>query len=55
MAEAERRIAEGDASRKFANLSFDDGYRDTLEVALPVFAARRVPMTVYLTTGFLDG
>ena len=55
MAEAERRIAEGDASRKFANLSFDDGYRDTLEVALPVFAAKRVPMTVYLTTGFLDG
>ncbi len=55
MAEAERRIADGDTSRKFANLSFDDGYRDTFEVALPVFAAKRVPMTVYLTTGFLDG
>ena len=55
MAEAERRIAAGDASRKFANLSFDDGYRDTFEVALPVFAAKRVPMTLYLTTGFLDG
>src|SRR5262245_19607510 len=54
MAEASRRIAVGDASRRFVNLSFDDGYRDTFEVALPVFAAKRVPMTVYLTTGFLD-
>lgn len=55
MAEAERRILEGDASRKFANLSFDDGYRDTFELALPIFASRRVPMTLYLATGFLDG
>lgn len=54
MAEALRRIAAGDASRKFANLSFDDGYRDTLEVALPIFEAKRVPMTLYLATGFLD-
>jgi peptidoglycan/xylan/chitin deacetylase (PgdA/CDA1 family) len=54
MAEASRRIAAGDTSRRFVNLSFDDGYRDTFEVALPVFAAKRVPMTVYLTTGFLD-
>jgi peptidoglycan/xylan/chitin deacetylase (PgdA/CDA1 family) len=55
MAEAARRIAAGDASQRFANLSFDDGYRDTLEVALPIFAAKRVPMTLYLATGFLDG
>ena len=54
MAEADRRIAAGDTSRRFANLSFDDGYRDTFELALPVFAAKRVPMTVYVTTGFLD-
>lgn len=55
MAEAVRRIVDGDGSRKFANLSFDDGYRDTLEVALPIFQAKRVPLTVYLATGFLDG
>ncbi|HEX5046492.1 MAG TPA: polysaccharide deacetylase family protein [Gammaproteobacteria bacterium] len=54
MAEASRRIAVGDTSRRFVNLSFDDGYRDTFETAFPVFAAKRVPMTVYLTTGFLD-
>ncbi len=54
MAEATRRITAGDASRKFVNLSFDDGYRDTFEVALPVFVQKQVPMTVYLTTGFLD-
>ena len=55
MAEAEQRIAAGHARQKFANLSFDDGYRDTLEVALPIFQAKRVPMTLYLATGFLDG
>ena len=55
MAEAERRILSGDARRKFANLSFDDGYRDTFEVAFPVFASKRVPMTLYVTTGFIDG
>lgn len=54
MAEAERRIAAGDPSHKFANLSFDDGYRDTFEIALPVFASKRVPMTLYVTTGFID-
>lgn len=55
MAEAVQRIVDGNPSRKFANLSFDDGYRDTLEVALPIFEAKRVPMTLYLATGFLDG
>jgi peptidoglycan/xylan/chitin deacetylase (PgdA/CDA1 family) len=54
MAEVARRIAVGETSHKFVNLSFDDGYRDTFEVAFPVFASKQAPMTVYLTTGFLD-
>lgn len=54
MAEAARRIAAGDESRKFVNLSFDDGYRDTYELAFPLFAAKQAPMTLYVTTGFLD-
>lgn len=34
-------------------VTFDDGYRDTLEVALPVLERRRVPCAVFVTTGFL--
>jgi peptidoglycan/xylan/chitin deacetylase (PgdA/CDA1 family) len=55
MAEVERRLREGSGAKRFVNLSFDDGYRDTWEVAFPLFAAKKAPMTLYLTSGFLDG
>jgi peptidoglycan/xylan/chitin deacetylase (PgdA/CDA1 family) len=35
-------------------ITFDDGYRDTAEVAWPLLAARGLPATVFLSTGFLD-
>jgi peptidoglycan/xylan/chitin deacetylase (PgdA/CDA1 family) len=35
-------------------ITFDDGYRDTAEVAWPLLAARGLPATVFLATGFLD-
>jgi peptidoglycan/xylan/chitin deacetylase (PgdA/CDA1 family) len=38
-----------------AVLTFDDGFADTLEVAVPMLAARRLTATVYLTTGYLAG
>jgi peptidoglycan/xylan/chitin deacetylase (PgdA/CDA1 family) len=41
-------------ARRFACLTFDDGYRDNLDYALPVCRRLGVPMTVYLTTGFVD-
>lgn len=40
--------------KPFACLTFDDGYRDNLELALPVCATLQAPFTVYLTTGFMD-
>jgi peptidoglycan/xylan/chitin deacetylase (PgdA/CDA1 family) len=36
-------------------VTVDDGYRDVYEVAFPVFRDRRIPATIYVTTGFLDG
>lgn len=39
---------------RFVNFSIDDGYRDTWEVATPVFRSFGVPFTVYVTTGIPD-
>ncbi|MCB9880822.1 MAG: polysaccharide deacetylase family protein [Planctomycetes bacterium] len=39
---------------KFVCLTFDDGYRDNLEIAWPICAKRGIPMAVYVTTGIVD-
>ncbi len=36
-------------------ITFDDGYEDNHRYALPILAARGVPATLFVTTGFLDG
>jgi peptidoglycan/xylan/chitin deacetylase (PgdA/CDA1 family) len=36
-------------------VTFDDGYRTVVTDALPVLEELRIPATVFLTTGFLDG
>jgi peptidoglycan/xylan/chitin deacetylase (PgdA/CDA1 family) len=36
-------------------LTFDDGFADFSEQALPALRERRLPCTLYVTTGFLDG
>ncbi len=48
------RLAAGPHSRRFACFTCDDGYRDNLTHALPLFAAEGVPFTVYVTTGYPD-
>ena len=36
-------------------ITVDDGYRDFLSLAFPIFHAYELPVTVYLITGFIDG
>jgi peptidoglycan/xylan/chitin deacetylase (PgdA/CDA1 family) len=41
--------------RPVAAVTFDDGYRDTVEHALPVLRRHSAPFTVFVTTQFADG
>jgi peptidoglycan/xylan/chitin deacetylase (PgdA/CDA1 family) len=52
LAEARRRLIEG--GRRFAAVTFDDGYRDTRDFALPILERHAAPATVFFATGFLD-
>lgn len=36
-------------------ITFDDGYRDNYELALPVLKQQQVPATFFITSGFIDG
>ncbi|HEY3416847.1 MAG TPA: polysaccharide deacetylase family protein [Armatimonadota bacterium] len=47
-----RRSARG--SRRFIAITLDDGYRDNLLHALPIFREFSAPFTVYPATGFVD-
>jgi peptidoglycan/xylan/chitin deacetylase (PgdA/CDA1 family) len=52
--EVRRRLVERDFSRRFVALTFDDGYRDNLEHALPVLRRHEVPFALYIATSFPD-
>lgn len=48
------RLASPD-NRLFACFTFDDGYRDNRDHALPVFRKHGVPCTIYVPSSFADG
>ena len=52
--EAMRRLKEGD-ERRFVCFTFDDGYRDNLHYAYPLFKRRGLPFTLYVPTDYPDG
>jgi peptidoglycan/xylan/chitin deacetylase (PgdA/CDA1 family) len=52
--EMHRRLTERDFSRRFVCLTFDDGYRDTLQWAYPILKDADVPFAVYVPTSFPD-
>jgi peptidoglycan/xylan/chitin deacetylase (PgdA/CDA1 family) len=45
------RLATNDQQRRNAVLSFDDGYRDNVLVALPILERHNAPFTMYIPTG----
>ena len=52
------RLAQANAGKQvkpFVVLTFDDGYRDTRDHALPVLRRLQAPFTLYVTTGFAEG
>lgn len=51
--EAAERLADGgQAAKPFLAVTFDDGYRDNAEFALPILKRHHVPWTMFVTTGF---
>ena len=53
--EAHFRLAEGDFERPFVCFTFDDGYKDNLEYAYPIFRRYGLPFAIYVPTDFADG
>ncbi|MBI1867426.1 MAG: polysaccharide deacetylase family protein [Methylocystis sp.] len=45
----------GGEGRPFVVLTFDDGYRDLVDCALPALERYRAPFTAYVTAGFAAG
>jgi peptidoglycan/xylan/chitin deacetylase (PgdA/CDA1 family) len=55
MDELHRRLTERDFSRRFACFTFDDGYRDNRDFALPVMREFDAPFTVHVASDFAQG
>lgn len=49
------RLANGTLPPAAAAITFDDGYRDNLEVAAPILRRRGLSATLFVASGFLDG
>ncbi len=53
--EAVDRLACGALPRRACCITFDDGYADNLTLALPILEKYRLPATVFVAAGYLDG
>lgn len=55
LSEGIKRLADGTLPPAAAAITFDDGYRDNLEIAAPILKQRGLPATLFVATGFIDG
>lgn len=55
LGEAIQRLRSGSLPARAACITFDDGYADNVEVALPILQEINLPATFFIATGFLDG
>lgn len=55
MDELHRRMSERDFARRFVCFTFDDGYRDNHDHALPVLREFDAPATIYVASDFAEG
>jgi peptidoglycan/xylan/chitin deacetylase (PgdA/CDA1 family) len=55
MDEMHRRLTERDFSRRFASFTFDDGYRDNRDFALPVMREFDAPFMLFVASDFAQG
>lgn len=53
--EAVRRLADHSLPARAMAITFDDGYADNAELALPVLQSHGMSATFFVATGFLDG
>jgi peptidoglycan/xylan/chitin deacetylase (PgdA/CDA1 family) len=53
--DAIRGLREGRLPSRAACITFDDGYADNAEVALPILQKHGIPATFFIATRFLDG
>ena len=55
MGEAVERLKRGDLPARAMVISFDDGYADNHDIAMPILQRHGLVATFYVATGFLDG
>jgi peptidoglycan/xylan/chitin deacetylase (PgdA/CDA1 family) len=53
--EAVRRLGVGQLPARAMAITFDDGYRDNCELALPILKRHGLSATFFVATGYLDG
>jgi peptidoglycan/xylan/chitin deacetylase (PgdA/CDA1 family) len=55
LSEAIERLQKSSLPKRAICVTFDDGYADNAEVALPILKRCRVPATFFIATGYLNG
>jgi peptidoglycan/xylan/chitin deacetylase (PgdA/CDA1 family) len=55
LADAARQLAGGTLPPRSVCITFDDGYANNCDLALPILAQRGMPATVFVAPGFLSG